>query len=58
LCKLLVTALKSSRFHESLVDTYLRLGQSRFGDVTMAVYVHNCLTIGKEDGIQEVIEDL
>jgi hypothetical protein len=50
LCKLLVTALK--------MDTYLRLGQSRFGDVTMAVYVHNCLTIGKEDGIQEVIEDL
>ena len=54
----LVEELKSCGFHGSLVNPCLWVERSTFGVVMIDFYVDDCLTIGTEDSIQEVLEDI
>jgi hypothetical protein len=51
----LVKALKSCEFYGSLVDSCHWFKQFNSGIVMMEIYMDNCLTIGSDEGVNEVI---
>jgi Reverse transcriptase (RNA-dependent DNA polymerase) len=54
----LVEALKSCGFKESQIDPCLWINNTSSGIILMAIYVDDCLTIGTDEAINEVIESL
>jgi Reverse transcriptase (RNA-dependent DNA polymerase) len=54
----LVSALKDCGFQGSLVDPCLWIQHSNQGIVIIAIYVNDCLIIGDDSKINEVIEEL
>jgi hypothetical protein len=54
----LVKALNSCEFTGILVDPCLWVKKSNTGTVMMVIYLDDCLGIGSDEDIKEVIEDL
>jgi hypothetical protein len=54
----LVEVLNSCDFKGSEVDAYLWTKHSSLGMVFIAIYVDDCLTIGTEESIEEIINAL